>query len=169
MSSLDSTSVPASWRVLLRAYGRELRGWVGNIGLRYGTAAFLLISGGISLLAAIGVGIAALFHWLEANYGSNHAYAIVIGLLVFLGLASALASVVLLKRELPPIPRPGHQTRALGRRVAADAIITASSSRKGPMKMDAATAMLAGLAAACLVGWLVSSRMGASRTRARAK
>jgi hypothetical protein len=153
MSSLDSTSVPASWRVLLRAYGRELRGWVGNIGL----------------LAAIGVGIAALFHWLEANYGSNHAYAIVIGLLVFLGLASALASVVLLKRQLPPIPRPGHQTRAPGRRVAADAIITASSSRKGPMKMDAATAMLAGLAAACLVGWLVSSRMGAPRTRARAK
>jgi hypothetical protein len=37
------------------------------------------------------------------------------------------------------------------------------------MKMDAPTEMLAGLAAACLVGWLVSSRIGASRTRAKQK
>jgi ABC-type uncharacterized transport system permease subunit len=120
-------------------------------------------------LAAVGVGFAALFHWLEVNYGSNHAYATVIGLLVFLGLASALAAVVLLKRELPPIPRPGHQTRALGRHLSADAIITASPSRRSPMKMDAPTEMLAGLAAACLVGWLVSSRIGSSRTRTKPK
>jgi hypothetical protein len=161
--------VPVSWRTLLRAYGLQLRGWAGGIGLRYGVAAILLLSGGASLLAAVGVGFAALFHWLEANYGSNHAYAMVIGLLVFLGVASALAAVVLLKRELPPIPRPGHQTRALGRHLTADAIITASPSRGGPMKMDAPTEMLAGLAAACLVGWLVSSRIGASRTRAKQK
>jgi hypothetical protein len=119
-------------------------------------------------LAAVGVEFAALFHWLEAHYGSNHAYAMVIGLLVFVGLASALAAVVLLKRVLPPIPRPGHQTRALGH-LTTDAIITASPSRRGPIKMDAPTEMLAGLAAACLVGWLVSSRIGASRTRAKAK
>jgi hypothetical protein len=164
-----SSSVPVSWRTLLRAYGLQLRGWAGGIGLRYGAAAILLLSGGASLLAAVRVGFAALFHWLEANYGSNHAYAMVIGLLIFLGLACALAAVVLLKRELPPIPRPGHQTRALGRHLTADAIITASPSRGGPMKMDAPTEMLAGLAAACLVGWLVSSRIGASRTRAKQK
>ena len=164
-----SSSVPVSWSTLLRAYGLQLRGWVGGIGLRYGLAAILLLSGGASLLAAVGVGFAALFHWLEANYGSNHAHAMVIGLLVFLGLASALAAVVLFKRELPPIPRPGHQTRALGRHLAADAIITASPSRRDPMKMDAPTEMLAGLAAACLVGWLVSSRIGASRTRTKPK
>ena len=169
MRTPGSTSVPASWRALLRAYGLELRGWVGTIGLRYGAAAFLLLSGGVSLLAAIGVGMAALFHWLEANHGSNYAYAIVIGLLVFLGLASALASVLLLKRELPPVPRPGHKTRAGGGHMAADAIIAASPSPKGLMKMDAATELLAGFAAACLLGWLASSRMGVSPARTRTK
>ena|SRR5271165_5709666 len=130
---------------------------------------FLLLSGAVCLLAAIGVGMAALFHWQGANHGANHAYAIVIGLLIFLDFGSAVASVVLLKRELPPVPRPGHQTKAVGRHMTADAIIAASPRPKGLMKMDAATEMLAGLAAACLLGCLVSSRMGASRSRARTK
>lgn len=169
MRTPGSTSVPASWRALLRAYELELRGWVGTIGLRYGAAAFLLVSGGVSVLAAIGVGVAALFHWLEANYGSNYAYAVVIGLLVFLGLASALASVLLLKRKLPPVPRPGHKTREVSRQMAADAIIATSPPPKGLMKMDAATELLAGLAAACLLVWLASSRMSVSPARTRTK
>jgi hypothetical protein len=174
MKSPGSNSVPALWRGVLRAYGLELRGWVGGIGLRYGAAAFLLLCGSASLIAAIGVGVAALFHWLEANYGLNHAYAIVSGLLAVLSLASALTATLLCKRGLPPVPRPGRQTIALGRHMAADTSIAASAAPrtpliKAPFKVDAPTEVMAALAAVCLVGWVVWSRRSASQTPARAK
>jgi hypothetical protein len=140
-----------------------LRGWIGGLTLRYAIAIVLLLSAGASIIAAFGVAISALFHWLEVNYGANEAYAIVIGLLVFLGLVCALIAVMLMRRALPPIPRPGRQAKAVGRSVAADALLAASVPRKALVKADPLTEVMIGLAAACLVGWLVSSRMGRSR------
>ncbi len=45
----------------------------------------------------------------------------------------------------------------------------ASVPRKALLKADPATEIMIGLAAACLVGWLVSSRLGQSRARDKAK
>jgi len=151
----------------MRSYAGDLRGWIGGLTLRYAIAVVLLLSAGASIIAAIGVGIAALFHWIEVNYGANEAYAIVAGLLVFLGIVGALIAWMLLRRALPPLPRPGRQAKAVGRSVAADAILAASMPHKALVKTDPVTEVMIGLAAACLVGWLVSSRMGRSR-KARA-
>ena len=108
------------------------------------------------------VGIAALFHWIEINYGLNIAYAAVAGMLVVLALLSAGIAVVLLKGKLPPIPRPKrHHSKAAGRSLAARAML-ATTSNRGLLKTDATTEIMIGLAAACLVGWLAASRLGRS-------
>ena len=169
MAMFDQTSRPGSLRGLLQSYGQELRGWAGGITLRYGVAMALLLSAGAGIIAAIGVGIAALFHWLETAYGANAAYGIVIALLLFLGVACALTAIVLLKRGLPPLPRPHRHAAAAGRSVAARAVLAASAPHKGLVKADPVTEVMIGLAAACLVGWLVSSRMGQPQPRSRAR
>ncbi len=169
MAMFDQTSEPRSLRGLVHSYGRELRGWAGGITLRYGIAVALLLSAGAGIIAAIGVGIAALFHWLEIAHGAYAAYGIVIGLLLFLAVASALTAIVLLKQGLPPLPRPHRHAAAAGRSVAAGAGLAASAPHKSLMKADPVTEVMIGLAAACLVGWLVSSRVGQSQPRTRVR
>src|SRR5262245_39964762 len=115
MAAFSQFSSPASLRGSVQSYAGELRGWICGLTVRYAIAVVLLLSAGASIIAAIGVAIAALFDWLEVNYGANDAYAIVIGLLIFLGLVGALAGYLLIRRALPPIPRPGRQAKAVGR------------------------------------------------------
>jgi hypothetical protein len=167
MAMFDQTSQPGSLRGLLQSYGQELRGWAGGITMRYAVAVALFLSAGAGIIAAIGIAIAALFHWLETTYGSNAAYGIVIGLLLFLAAASALTAIVLLKQGLPPLPRPNRHAAVAGRSIAAKAMMAASSSRRSLTKADPVTEVMIGLAAACLVGWLVSSRMGQPQARNR--
>lgn len=160
MAPLGQISSARSLNGLLRSYGRDLRGWTGSVTIRYAVAVILLLSGGASVLGAIGVGLAALFHWLEARYGSNSAYGIVSGLLILLGLICAIAGILLLKRPLPHLPSPRRQMKEAGRSVAGDAMLAISAPHKALMKADPVTETMIGLAAACLVGWLVSSRLG---------
>jgi hypothetical protein len=158
MAALGQSAPPGLVGGFLQSYGRELRGWASRITVRYAIAVVLLLSGGAGIVAAIGVGIAALFHWLEIKYGSTVAYEAVIGVLALLGVLSALIGVVLLKIALPPVPRPHRHGRAAGRSVAAKAGLALSAPRESLVKADPVTEMMIGLAAACLVGWLVSSR-----------
>ena len=169
MAMFDRTSEASSLKGALQSYGRDLRGWAGGITTRYAIAVALLLSAGAGIIAAIGVGIAALFHWLETAYGVNAAYGIVISLLLVLGVASALTGIVLLRQELPPLPRPHRHAAAAGRAVAARAMLTASAPHRSLAKADRVPEVMIGLAAACLLGWLVSSRMGQSQTRSRAR
>jgi hypothetical protein len=155
---------------LLQSWGRDLKAWTTNIIVRYAVAVALLLGAGAGVIAAAGVGIAALFHWIESHYGSNTAYAAVAGLLLGLSLFSAVVAVWLLKRALPPVPRPHRdRSRTASQSLAANVTLSASVPRKMLLKADPATEVMIGLAAACLVGWLVSSRLGQSRAWARAK
>jgi hypothetical protein len=150
----------------LQSWAADLKGWTTAIIIRYAIAVALMLASTAGLVGAISVGIAALFHWIEIKYGLNAAYAAVAGLLVVLALLSAGIAMVLLKGKLPPIPRPKrHHGKAAGRSLAARAMLATTSS-KGLLKTDAATEIMIGLAAACLVGWLAASRLGG---RARVK
>ncbi len=93
----------------LQSWAADLKGWTTGIVIRYVVAVALLLAAAAGLVGAISVGIAALFHWLEITYGLNTAYAAVAGLLVVLALLSAGVAILLLKGELPPIPRPKRQ------------------------------------------------------------
>jgi hypothetical protein len=165
MSSRDQIR-PGPINGFLQSWAGDLKGWTTGIIIRYAVAVALLLAATAGLVGAISVGIAALFHWIEINYGLNTAYAAVAGLLVVLALLSAGIGILLLKGKLPPIPRPKrHRTRAAGQSLAARAML-ATTSNRDLLKTDAATEIMIGLAAACLVGWLVTSRFGG---RARVK
>ena len=153
----------------LQAYGRDLKGWATGIAVRYVAAIALLLAAAAGLVGAVAVGVAALFHWLETIYGLNTAYAAIAGLLVVLALICAGISLLLLKGKLPPIPRPKRQqTKTAGRSLAARAML-ATTSNKGVLTTEPATEIMIGIAAACLVGWLATSRLGRSRAEARVK
>jgi hypothetical protein len=154
MTSLAQSATPGPVRGFIKSYGGDLRGWAISIVLRYAIAVVLLLSAGAGLIAAIGVGVDALFHWLEANYGLAVAYWAVIGILVALAIVSASIGVVLLKSGPPSLPGP----RRHGRAVAAKATMAFATPVRSLAKADPATEIMIGLAAACLVGWLVSSR-----------
>jgi hypothetical protein len=146
----------------LQSWAGDLKGWTTGIIIRYVVAIALLLAAAAGLVGAIAVGVAALFHWLETTYGLKAAYAGVAGLLVVLAVVSAGIAVLLLKGKLPPIPRPKrHHGRAAGRSLAARAVL-ATTSNRGLLNTEPATEIMIGLAAACLVGWLVISRLGRS-------
>jgi hypothetical protein len=158
-------SLPRSLSGLLQSYGQQLRGWTGRIALRYVIAVTFLLAAGAGVMAAIGVGLAALFRWIEISYGTTFAYAGVAGLLLVLALISAFTGLVLLKQPLPSLPSPRKQIKAAGRTVASEAMLAVSAPHKALIKADPATEIMIGLAAACLAGWLVSSRLGRSREK----
>jgi hypothetical protein len=154
MTSLRQSVPPGPVRGFLKSYGGDLRGWASGIIIRYAIAVALLLSAGAGLVAAIGIGVDALFHWLDANYGLAVAYGAVIGILAALAILSALIGVALLKMAPPSLPRPHRH----GRSVAAKATTALSGPARSLTKADPVTEVMIGLAAACLVGWLVASR-----------
>jgi hypothetical protein len=169
MLSSHDQSPPGPISGFLQSYAGHLKGWATGIVIRYVVAVALLLAAVAGLVGAISVGIAALFHWLETSYGLHTAYEAVAGLLVVLALISAGVAVLLLKGKLPPVPRPRRQhAKAAGRSLAARAML-ATTSNKGVLNTEPATEIMIGLAAACLVGWLVVSRFGRSGTGARDK
>src|ERR1700742_4677982 len=85
----------------LQSWAGDLKGWTTGIIIRYAVAVALLLAAAAGLVGAIAVGIAALFHWIEINYGLNIAYAAVAGLLVVFAFVSAGFAVLLLKAKLP--------------------------------------------------------------------
>jgi hypothetical protein len=155
MTSLRQSPPPGLVMGFLQSYGGDLRGWASGLVIRYAIAVVLLLLAGAGLAAAIGVGINALFHWLEARYGLAVAYEAVSGGLVALAIVSALAGIALLKIALPSLPRPHRH----GRAVAAQATMALATPAKSLAKADPVTEVMIGVAAACLVGWLASSRI----------
>lgn len=142
----------------LQAYGAELRGWASGIAVRYVVAVALCIGGTASLISGTAVGIAALFRWLELQYGPTVAYAVIGGGLVLLGLIGFLVGIILFKGALPPAPRPQRHAGKLGRSLAKRAMLMPAAGRS-LLRSDRTTEILAGTAAVLLVGWVAASRL----------
>jgi len=107
----------------LRSYSGDLGAWAGDIMRRYTTAVILAVIGALFVLVAVGFGVAALFHFLELNYGLNVAFASVGGFFIIIGLIVLLWGIALLKRALPPVPRPFRQLQEFKRAAALDLIL----------------------------------------------
>ncbi|WP_249144177.1 hypothetical protein [Bradyrhizobium lablabi] len=125
----------------------------------YALALGLMLMGLISLVIAVGVGVAAAFHVIEVRYGAPLAYGVVGGLFLVLGIAGLLVGRGLLKRSAPPVPRPRRQADMLKRAVAVPvAARLISTSRMARVQADPVTQALAAAAAVTLVGWIAASR-----------
>jgi hypothetical protein len=153
MASSGRTLPSATLSALTRSYGRAVRAWATNITLRYAMAVVFLLSAGASLLGAIGVGLAALFGWLAARYGTGTAYGLLAGFLIGLALLGALTGVLLLKRPLPPIPSPRRHLKAGGETTAA------LSSNLAQLRAKPTTPVIIGFTAAGLASWLAFSKL----------
>ena len=153
---------------LLRSYAGDVRDWASGIAKRYEIAALVLLASALALLIAFGFGLAALFHFIALRYGENTAFAILGGAFGLLALAGILSGLALLKRQLPPLPRPQRQLRELKRSLAIPAVLQLLNrqGRARAIARDPAAQIILTAAAALALGWIVaatrSSRRGTS-------
>jgi hypothetical protein len=155
--SPDRTSGQASLSELLGSYLVELKGWVARIKTGYALAATMLLAGALSIAIALGVGIAALFHWLAGLYGPYVGYGMLGGLFLLVGLVCIVVGLQRFKRPMPAIPLPRRQAQALKRAVAAPAVARLVTNAAGGSRPDKVTQALAGAAAVALLGWIATS------------
>jgi hypothetical protein len=163
MTSADNTIRRGGISALLQSYAADLRGWAARIASGYAIAIGLVATGGVLLFAAVVVGIAALFHFIERHYGPDTAYEAIGGGLLVLGAVLILAGVAALRRRIPPLPRPSRQVQAAKRLVVGSAAVRALSTDR--VKADPLTQVLIGAAATVLFGWIVASRVQGRRER----
>ncbi len=85
-----------------------------------------------------------------------YAYAAIFGLLVVAGMAGTLAGWLMLKRQAPPVPRAERQINTLKTSIAVPVLRTISE--RATRRTAPSTQLLAGTAAALLIGWVALSR-----------
>lgn len=158
MRLTERASSRASPSALLRSYITELNRWAAKIATGYALAAAIIVAGALSIAVALGIGMAALFHWLEAHYGPYVAYGTLGGLFLLGGIVSVIIGLRLLSRPLPPVPRPHRQARALRRAIVAPAVSRALTTVYvgNGTRPDKVTQALAGAAAVTLLGWIAA-------------
>jgi hypothetical protein len=148
----------------LRSYSGDLGKWGGDIIQRYTTAIVFLVLGALFILVAAGIGVAAVFHFLEHEYGLNIAFAAVGGFFVVMGLMGLAVGMGLFKRSLPPVPRPTEQLQAFRRAAALDFVLRSdqirSIARRHATKLGMTTsrALALGLVLACGLAFVRSTR-----------
>jgi hypothetical protein len=158
-----ATSLHArQWSIggLLGSYLSDIRNWASGIATNYAIAIGVLLVSLLCFLSATAVAISALFHWIEIHYGAAYAYAAIFGLLIAAGIAGTVAGLLLLKRETPPVPRAERQINTLKTSIAAPVLrtINGTLNSRAAHRTDPSTQLLAGTAAALLIGWVALSR-----------
>ncbi|WP_424630557.1 hypothetical protein [Bradyrhizobium sp. SYSU BS000235] len=149
---------------LLGSYSSDVRGWLGRLSTKYALGTAFVFAGAIAILGALAVALAALFRWLELNYGEVYAYGGVFGLLFVVGVVAVVTGLMTFKRRTPAFPKGEQQMHALSTTVNATADRTARIiSVRASSRPDALTTLLAGSAAAVLAGWLFKARRRSSR------
>jgi hypothetical protein len=162
----------AGWRgtvlAFVHSYAMDLRGWATGLTIRYAVAVAMVIGGILAVFAAAAVGITALFHFIEDQYGIDAAYAGVGGGLFLAGILLFLLAWTLLRGRTPALPRPQRQTQSVKRMMIGPAAVRAVAGLRQVegARADPLTEVLAAVAATVLVGWVVASRLGKkSQTR----
>jgi hypothetical protein len=167
MTAVDGVGWRGMALAFLRSYAADLRSWAVGLATRYGVAVTMTITGVFAVLAAGAVGVIALFRFIESQYGTVIAYASIGGGLLAVGLALLSVSWAILRKDVPPLPRPRRRAQSVTRRMVAPvAVRTIAALRGGDgVRADPVTQLLAAAAATVLVGWIVASRLeGRART-----
>jgi len=127
-----------------RSYLRDRTDHATSTVTSYAIAAGLFATSGIFLIAALLVGLAALFRWVELTYGRFQAFGVIGGLLVLIAIICAALAAMRLKR-----PPPHYPSLASRLRVA----ITAN-----PLKRDRTATAMHDTAAGLLTPAMASHR-----------
>lgn len=150
---------------LVRSYGGDLRGWMGGIVKRYQIAAAVLVGGLLALLVAVGFGIAAVFHFVALRYGENVAIAGVGGFFAVIGIIGSVIGLALLKRRLPPVPRPRRQIDEFKRSIAVPATLQllGRNDRVRAVARDPVAQIILAVSGALALGWIVAASRSSKR------
>jgi len=114
-------------KLAARSYLRDRTNQATGSVASYAVAAALFAAAGIFLIAACLVGMAALFRWVEINYGLFYAFAAVGGLLLLIAIICAGFALMRLKRRPPQFPSLTSRLR-----------VAAFGTVNDPAKVDAA-------------------------------
>ena len=168
------------------SYLRDRTDQVTGTATSYAVAAGMFAAAGIFLIAALLVGAAALFRWIEIKYGLFQAFGATGGLLVVIAAICAGLAASRLKRPAPQFPslasrlrvainaspiKPGrveaatHAAKAILREPATPVSGTSRggrTSRPGPV-VDGRKVQAGLLMAATLLGWAAVRRQQARR------
>jgi len=177
-------------KLATRSYFRDRTNQATGTVTSYAVAAGLFAAAGIFLLAAFLVGTAALFRWIEINYGMFQAFGVVGALLLVIAAICAGLAASRLKRPPPHFPTLASRLRVAikaspikpdqieAARDTAAAILQAPSGpapranrarpRTGHRPMQDSKGLSAGLVlTAALLGWAaMRRRQQARRTEA---
>jgi putative superfamily III holin-X len=180
-------------KLATRSYLRDQTSQATRTATSYAIAAGLFAAAGIFLVAACLVGTAALFRWIEINYGMFWAFGAVGALLLVIAAILAAVAASRLRRPSPHFPSLASRLRvaikaspvtsgqieatheqtardAAGARLAAAASVTSDDRRRPQASVRPAVAGLdrrnvqAGLAlTAILLGWAATRRRQQAR------
>ena len=166
-------------KLATRSYLRDRTDQAAATIASYALAAGLLAAAAIFLLAACLVGIAALFRWIEINYGLFEAFGVVGALLLVIAAICAAVGISKLKPRKPHFPSLTSRLRVAVRanplksgqieaaRDAATAILAAppspvarASTRPGRLESarDSQSVRIGLVMAATLLGWAAIRR-----------
>jgi hypothetical protein len=98
-------------KLATRSYLRDRTNQATGTAASYAIAAGLFAAAGIFLIAGCMVGIAALFRWIEINYGQFQAFGVVGALLLAVAAICAASAASKLKRPPPDFPGLGSRLR----------------------------------------------------------
>lgn len=144
----------------LHSYGIDLRHWIGRVERRYITVCALALLGVVSLVGSLFIGVSALFSIMEARFGLYVAYEIIGGTFLLIGLMAIVGATALLKRKLPHLPSARPHAQNFKRSVTLSAATRlAYGGAQGRSQIHPTTNIIAGVAAALLIGWIAASHM----------
>lgn len=170
-----------------RSYLRDRANQATGTATSYAVAAGLFGAAGIFLIAAVLVGVTALFRWIEINYGLFWAFGAIGGLLLAIAAICAGVAVSRLKRPTPQFPSLASRLRVAinanpikpARVEAATSTATSTlhepatpvsgasrvrrTSHPGPV-VDSRKVQAGLLVAATLLGWAAVRRQQVRRT-----
>lgn len=149
-----------------RSYFRDRTNEATGKAVSYAIGAGLFAGAGIFMLAALIVGVAALFRWAELNYGEFPAFGAAGGALVLLALVCSASATIALKRKSPrvlplasrlrvAVASPHLPEGVVGR--AAKETASAAGSRITRKMNPATTGMVLGVLA--LSGFAIARRL----------
>jgi hypothetical protein len=162
-------------KLATRSYLRDRTDQATGKVASYAVAAGLFAAAAIFLIAACLVGLAALFRWVEINYGLFYAFAVVGGLLLLIAIICAGFAMMKLKRRSPQFPSLTSRLRVATFGTVSDptkieAALGSSAPRARPNRDRPTTAawnnrdIRAGLIlAATLLGWAAARRRRQAR------
>jgi hypothetical protein len=153
---------------MLRAYAKEIRHWAMGVAARRAVALGTMLAAAISLVVALGIGVSALFHYIETTYGIYIAFAIVGGCFLLFGVVGMTIGLGSWNRPISSFPRPHLRSRLLKASfvlpAAARTLAGRANENRGVHKQ-----ILAAAAAGIFIAWIVASRRGRGSARARSR